>query len=137
MGSCTCNRPFQRNYQTTISINYGPFYSKSDFNNLNNNNNLDDKFKSNLYLSEKNYIVPMFNDQKNLINGAINSDKNTNININSKKLQKKLENLKAKNNLFNDNIKEQENFINNQKLYIKQLYDENINSYDNLRIYFK
>ena len=104
MGSCNCNRPFRRNYQTTININYGPIYSKTDYNNLSNNNKLEDKFKPNSYIYEKADMLPTFNNQNNLINNNMNSNYNPNIKSDLNYLQNIFENMKAKYNIFNKNI---------------------------------
>ena len=130
MGSCNCNRPFRRNYQTTININYGPIYSKTDYNNLSNNNKLEDKFKPNSYIYEKADMLPTFNNQNNLINNNMNSNYNPNIKSDLNYLQNIFENMKAKYNIFNKNIIEQEKYISDDKLYIKKIFNKNTNNED-------
>ena len=123
MGFCNCNRPYQRNFQTTINLNYGPTYNQLDYKDF-NFSSYTNNLKAYSDNNEEKYIIPMYNDKLFNMNSYFNNEITYNINSNIEDLNTKYNTLKEQTKIFYDNVNEQEKLIENYKSIITKEKNE-------------
>ena len=124
MGVCIDNKRYKKNYQTTININSGPICNKIDSNNTYYNNYYNQDIISETYFNDEKFTI-----QKNnslILNTNTYSNNNTNNNTNNgiNELNKQFNDLKLKNKIFCDDIKEQEKSILYFKSQVSKLFTQ-------------